>query len=187
MSEDTYPAFGKIPRLRREVIVTEKIDGTNGLISVEADGSVRAGSRNRWLTLESDNFGFCAWVTEHAKLLASTLGEGRHYGEWYGQGIQRRYGLEEKRFALFNSSRWNPEDFDGTVPGLGVVPVLTAGPLDQAVENGLAILRENGSIAVPGFDKPEGIVVWHTASRSYFKVLLEGDALPKGAARQEGA
>lgn len=181
MSEDTYPAFGKIPRLRREVIVTEKIDGTNGLISVAADGSVRAGSRKRWLTLESDNFGFCAWVTEHAELLASTLGEGRHYGEWYGQGIQRRYGLEEKRFALFNSSRWDDGDLPTDI-GLEVVPVITAGPLDQAVENALAQLRLCGSIAVPGFDKPEGIVVWHTASRSYFKVLLEGDALPKGAA-----
>ncbi len=30
-----YPAFGKIPRLNREVVITEKIDGTNGLISIE--------------------------------------------------------------------------------------------------------------------------------------------------------
>mgnify|MGYP001427467826 CR=1 FL=1 len=179
MSEEKYPAFGKIPRLRREVIVTEKIDGTNGLIAVAADGSVRAGSRNRWLTLESDNFGFARWVSERAELLAGVLGEGHHYGEWFGQGIQRTYGLDHKRFALFDSSRWNEDDLPDD---LHVVPVLTVGPFDYAVDTALAVLRENGSVAVPGFDKPEGVVVWHTASRSYFKVLLENDSAPKGAA-----
>jgi hypothetical protein len=30
--------------------------------------------------------------------------------------------------------------------------------------------------------KPEGIVVYHSAARSRFKVLLEGDDIPKGNA-----
>lgn len=29
---------------------------------------------------------------------------------------------------------------------------------------------------------PEGVIVYHSASRSYFKVLLENDAEPKGKA-----
>jgi hypothetical protein len=48
----TYPAFGKIPRLHRPVVITEKIDGTNGLMSIqkidspvgEKIGLFRAGS-----------------------------------------------------------------------------------------------------------------------------------------------
>ncbi len=39
-----------------------------------------------------------------------------------------------------------------------------------------------GSKAAPGFDNPEGVVVFHTANSSLFKVTLEGDEKPKGAA-----
>lgn len=176
MSE--YPAFGKIPRLRRDVVVTEKIDGTNGLVCVAEDGTVRAGSRNRWLTLESDNFGFARWVHEHADELAAGLGQGHHYGEWYGAGIQRRYGLEVKRFALFNSARWT--DNPALPACVEVVPVLAVGSLDDAVDEGLHRLRTAGSVAVPGFLEPEGVVVYHSASRQSYKVLLENDAMPKG-------
>ena len=52
-----------------------------------------------------DNHGFARWVSENAEELLK-LGEGRHYGEWHGKGIQRGYGLEEKRFSLFNVTRW---------------------------------------------------------------------------------
>jgi hypothetical protein len=41
-------------------------------------------------------------------------------------------------------------------------------------------LSEFGSMAVPGFMKPEGIIVYHTASQQNFKVLLENDHQPKG-------
>jgi hypothetical protein len=33
----------------------------------------------------------------------------------------------------------------------------------------------NGSSAAPGFDKPEGIVIWMESSRSTYKVTLDGD------------
>ena len=69
MSEDTFPAFPKIPRLRRAIVVTEKIDGTNALVSIDEAGVVRAGSRSRWITPEADNFGFAAWVAKHAEEL----------------------------------------------------------------------------------------------------------------------
>jgi hypothetical protein len=41
-------------------------------------------------------------------------------------------------------------------------------------------LIDGGSFAVPGFDKPEGIIVYHTASKQNFKVLIENDHMPKG-------
>ncbi|HLE80817.1 MAG TPA: RNA ligase family protein, partial [Dehalococcoidia bacterium] len=101
---EDFQEFGKIYRLSRDCIITEKIDGTNAQVVVLEDGRVLAGSRNRWITPEADNFGFARWVKEHEEELRS-LGPGRHYGEWWGSGIQRGYGLKEKRFSLFNVSR----------------------------------------------------------------------------------
>lgn len=173
-----FIAFDKIPRLRRNVIVTEKIDGTNALVHVEDDVlfTVRAGSRSRWITPEDDNHGFAKWVKANEDELR-LLGPGYHYGEWWGAGIQRRYGLTEKRFSLFNAGRWT----DDVRPACcHVVPVLGQGSQDEAVEAALERLRREGSVAAPGFMNPEGIVVYHTAARSMFKVTLDRDGEPKG-------
>lgn len=189
--EAPYPAFQKIPRLRREVIISEKIDGTNALIHISDDLSViRAGSRNRWITPEKDNHGFACFVKKHEDELRK-LGPGHHYGEWYGAGIQRRYGLLEKKLALFNAGRWaaHPDGgvFEKHTPEnhialtlVQVVPVLAVGKQDSAVEEALTLLREKGSVLVPGFMDPEGIVVYHTAARTLFKVTLVGDESFKG-------
>ena len=45
------------------------------------------------------------------------------------------------------------------------------------------LLRENGSVAAPGFMKPEGVVVFHVHANTLFKVTLEKDELPKALAR----
>ena len=97
-----FMAFPSIKRLTRGCIITEKIDGTNAQVCIDVDGTVRAGSRNRWLTPGDDNFGFASWVKLHEDDLRQ-LGTGRHFGEWWGSGIQRRYGLAEKRFSLFRT------------------------------------------------------------------------------------
>ena len=195
MIED-FHAFPKMARLSREIIVTEKIDGTNAQVFIGDDGTLLAGSRNRWVTPEDDNFGFAAWVHEHRDELL-TLGPGRHFGEWWGAGIQRRYGLTERRFSLFNVQRWalhgtEPETYptadprvtrtqDVLPPCCGLVPVLYRGPFDtDAVEACLAVLREFGSRAATGFMSPEGVVVFHTAGNVGFKKTLDDDA-PKGA------
>src|SRR5690242_770744 len=61
----TFQAWPKIPRLFRRFIITEKIDGTNAAVVVTEDGEVLAQSRTRFITPDSDNFGFAAWVKEH--------------------------------------------------------------------------------------------------------------------------
>lgn len=175
-TEERFPAFQKIPRLKRGCIISEKIDGTNALVSVSEDGTVRAGSRSRWITPAADNFGFARWVEEKTEELRE-LGPGLHYGEWYGAGIQRRYGLDHKRFALFNSGRWA----DVRPACCDVVPVVYAGDFTtDAVDAALAKLAAEGSVAVPGFAKPEGVVVYLPASGHLYKVLIENDAEPKG-------
>jgi hypothetical protein len=177
MSDLEFKPFDKIARLNREVVVTEKLDGTNALVFVGEDGEVRAGSRTRWITPADDNYGFARWVADHADELR-TLGPGYHYGEWWGQGIQRRYGLNEKRFSLFNVHRWS----ESRPACCHVVPVLARG-LDIRHESELAldVLRLGGSKAAPGFMQPEGVVIYHTASKQLFKVTLEKDEERKSA------
>ena len=179
-----FQAFPKIPRLRREVVITEKIDGTNAAVIITEDGEIAAQSRSRLLTpgKTTDNYGFAAWVQDNREELLR-LGPGRHFGEWYGQGIQRNYGLTERRFALFNTARWDPWSVL-TPPCCSVVPVLYTGNLAD-VDEVVRVLREGGSCAVPGFMQPEGVVVYHTASRSLFKQLLDNDDTPKGATKCE--
>lgn len=164
---DTFRAFAKIPRLYSQCRITEKIDGTNACIVVSPEGVVSAQSRTRVITPGSDNYGFARWVAQNAVQLAQ-LGPGYHFGEWWGAGIQRRYGLAEKRFSAF----WGPG-----LPGLvGQVPVMYEGEFSDVVLRAcLHELAQNGSVACPGFDRPEGVVVSWAYGGSY-KVILAGHA-----------
>lgn len=177
-----FKSFPKIPRLRRGVVVTEKIDGTNAQFTISEDGSKieSIGSRNRFITPEDDNYGFARWVRENEQELLK-LGPGTHYGEWMGAGIQRKYGLKEKRFYLFNVGRWTAENPPPSC--CRVVPVLFQGSFDD-MNIGVIMgrLRMFGSVAIPGFDKPEGIVVYFSVARQLFKVTLDNDDQPKGKA-----
>ena len=179
-----FQGFPKMARLMREVIISEKIDGTNAQVFIGDDGTVMAGSRTRWITPSDDNFGFAAWVEQHRSELL-TLGPGRHFGEWWGAGIQRRYGLTEKRFSLFNVQRWAAQELP---PCCGLVPVLYRGPFDTAaVDACIERLRQTGSVASPGFLRPEGVIVFHTAGNVCFKKTLENDESPKSLASLEAA
>lgn len=173
MSE--FEAFSKIPRLRRGCVITEKIDGTNAQVYFPDDGGpMLVGSRNRWITPDNDNYGFARWAYDNEPELRK-LGLGRHFGEWWGSGIQRRYGLTEKRFSLFNVGRWAAEGVE--LPScVSLVPVLYNGPIsDGAVDDALNRLQQEGSVAAPGFMQPEGIVVFHVASRTLYKVTIGDD------------
>lgn len=179
MAIPVFEEFPKIPRLSRECIVTEKIDGTNGTVLVLEDGRVIAGSRTRWITPEQDNHGFAAWVRDHAEELRAGLGVGMHRGEWWGQGIQRKYGQDRKRFSLFNTSKW--ADAAVRPACCDCVPILYTGPFDtDEILRTLDHLKENGSVAAPGFMQPEGVVIYHIAGRLFFKKTIEKDEQPKG-------
>jgi len=172
-----FIGFPKIARISREVIVTEMIDGTNVQIYITEDGEFYTGSKSRWITPENDNAGFSRWAYEHKSDLL-TLGPGRHFGEWWGSGIQRAYGLSkgDKRFSLFNVSRWGME----RPLCCEVVPVLWEGNFDDLNVNQIMnILSFHGSVAVPGFMRPEGIVIYHTAANMCFKKTFEKDGTGK--------
>jgi hypothetical protein len=193
-----FQSYNKIPRLARQMIITEKIDGTNAQVyiahevdllpgmeehavahSIDDRLHMFAGSRKRWIQpgRQKDNAGFAAFVFDYAHELFE-LGPGRHYGEWWGQGIRRGYNQEEKHFSLFNSARWTHNERPECC---GVVPVLYEGDFntftcDEVMED----LRLSGSQAALGYDKPEGIVVFHKQANLLFKKTFEMDGQGKG-------
>lgn len=175
MTDVPFVPFPKISRWSREVVVTEKIDGTNAQVFIDDLGAeIRAGSRSRWIAPGDDNFGFAGWVESNRDDLLK-LGPGAHFGEWWGAGIQRRYGLTEKRFSLFNVHRWG--DAAVRPACCHVVPTLWRGPMDEMDANRiLGNLNVGGSQAAPGFMKPEGIVIFCVAGGQLFKKTIEKDA-----------
>ena len=215
-----FQKFNKIPRLSREMTITEKIHGCNSSVIIirysellasfngEGDKSqkeemeefvdkyclyktlamtdendilyVFAGSRKRWLDCSSkgDNHGFAKWVKLNAEELLN-LGEGRHFGEWMGSGINAKYGLNHKRFYLFNVKKWSNTEVRPKC--CYVVPVLYEGLFDtKRIEEVLKELEVHGSYAVEGFKPAEGIVIFHKASGQLFKKTIKNDSKPKG-------
>jgi hypothetical protein len=166
-----FTEFPKMARLSRECVVTEKIDGTNAQIFIGENGEFLTGSRTRWITPEDDNFGFSRWAHANKEDLLM-LGAGRHFGEWWGQGIQRKYGMNRKVFSLFNVSRWEIE----RPLCCDVVPVLWRGDFSELnVREIMENLKASGSVANKGFMNPEGIVVFHMAGNVGFKKTFEKD------------
>lgn len=158
--------FKKWPKIKRfldiEMIITQKLDGSNAQILFEDDGPSRdfvwcAGSRNKYiLDFNKDNFGFAAWVKENSITLYEVLGPGRHYGEWCGPGIQTGEGLQERKFFSFNTSLEVPEEAKHLIEP---VPLLYQGRFSiQAIRQALKDLNNNGS-KVNGFLNVEGVVV----------------------------
>lgn len=189
-----FKGFPKIARLSREVVITEKLDGTNAgvfirelldeevmptdtpIVAVHGRLLIYAGSRTKWITPEDDNYGFARWVRENAEVL-SQLGPGQHFGEWWGNGIQRKYGLGEKRWSLFNVHKWG----EVRPACCHVAPVLARGKFDtSSIQIVLDDLKANGSYAAPGFMNPEGVVIFHTASGHLYKKTLDKDDEYKG-------
>jgi len=164
-----FEGFPKIPRITNEkMVVTEKIDGTNAQICITEDGQFLTGSRNRWISPDDDNFGFSRWAHANVDELMK-LGPGRHFGEWYGSGIQRGYGLSEKRFALFNTARWGDHN-PNTPKCCEVVHKIYEGELSFDMLNSIKThMQACGSYQVPGYDNPEGVVLYLPQMRTLYK------------------
>lgn len=198
-----FQGMPKIARLSRDCVVTEKIDGTNAQIHIlplnpttnivkdfEERGwavikdnlfpyGIVPGSKNKEITPgKKDNYGFAQWVFDNAQELLK-LGPGRHFGEWWGQGIQRGYDMDHKVFSLFNTHRWLDDNIRPKV--CSVVPILYNGPFETiAINRTLGELASVGSMANPGYKDPEGIVIFHSAQGMLFKKTIKDDESHKG-------
>jgi hypothetical protein len=215
-----FEGWPKTPRLSAGgVTITEKIDGTNACIIIMPEdrpldevreageftnviGAVYdskiskvfllgAQSRKRLIHQSDDNAGFAAWVGNNLWDLYDLLGPGRHFGEWWGQGIQRRYGMDRKVFSLFNTHKWGKvaaergDWFDlARNINMTMVPTLYQGKFsDGAIETSLSILRHNGSMAAAEWglhsQKAEGVIIRHSSLGGNLKAFIENDEVPK--------
>lgn len=155
-----FKKWNKTPRFEHEMWqVTEKIDGTNACVVISADGAIWAQSRTRIIFpgAMTDNLGFAKWVEDNKKDLLS-LGRGYHYGEWWGRGIQRRYGQTEKIFSLFRQDYEKIPTCCRKVPLICSIDVIHNSGICSIINN----LMKNQSVAVPGWEKFEGLIFQST-------------------------
>lgn len=164
-----FKAWPKIQRLKpHDIIITEKMDGTNACIIVENSEVVGCQSRKRLLSLDEDNFGFANWVEKNKEELAK-FGDGYHYGEWVGPGIQKNpHNLKEKTFYSFNVFR---DDKDSLPCGCKTVPILYKGVYD------LDIIRDQlynlKTLSAEQGYKAEGIIIYNLTYKYYEKITFE--------------
>lgn len=130
------------------------------------------GSRTRWIYPGDDNYGFAAFVHLHKEEFIKKLGVGQHFGEWAGPGINSGEGLAQRTFVLFDFWKYPPER---PAPySTVVVPVLYQGPMDlQVIDQVMADLKARGSKLVPGFMRPEGVVISMLGTR--YKKVFEAE------------
>jgi len=170
--EVEFKAWPKTPRFNaHNCVITEKLDGTNACVIIQEGEVVGVQSRKRLITPEDDNYGFASWAASNKEALVS-LGEGYHYGEWVGLGIQKNpHDLPEKRFYLFNTFR--PQE---SLPeGVYQVPVLYEGSYHySAVEEAMELLK-GGHVGVGAGreTKPEGVIVYFHLGKNRLKVTFE--------------
>ena len=161
-----FKAWPKIPRLENEIyFVTEKIDGTNACIIIDAYGNIGAQSRQHLIYpgKKTDNYGFAQWVQDNKEELL-TMGPGRYFGEWWGQGIQRGYDQKEKHFSLFAWYQFYVPPCCRRVPKFNT---------NLSILDCLHILKTEGSLAAPGYSRPEGLIVKTKSHSTLYKVILE--------------
>jgi hypothetical protein len=181
-----FKSWPKIPRLYNELFtLSEKVDGTNAAVvisnegaddstifSTEVDGkvvNVWAQSRTRLITPDNDNYGFARWVKENAETLVKELGFGYHYGEWWGKGINRGYGVDKKYFSLFNPTKQT--SITKNIPLLATDVSISM--LETVIDDSINNLVTNGSKIAPGYTRPEGIVVYSQLTSKYYKVIID--------------
>lgn len=174
--------FKKFPKIQNykklHVLVTLKVNGTNSAIIIYKDEKtgeldLKTQSRTRFITPEDDNYGFANFVYKNKEAFINSLGEGTHFGEWYGAGINSGEGLDHKELALFDVFRYK----DVVLPEfVKTVPILYHGEYSkEVIEKVAEDLKTNGSKLVEGFMRPEGMVIQFLGSNLRFKYVFDAE------------
>jgi len=168
-----YKPFSKIERFENvKISISQKLHGSNASIYIykTEDGTLdlKCGKRTDWITPEQDNFGFAKFVYDNKEAFLK-LGEGYHFGEYCGPGINSGEGLKERTLVLFDY--WRYQDIM-LPPNTMIVPVLYEGPNDgMKIVMIIKDLKENGSKLVKGFMNVEGVVISMGGHR--YKILFK--------------
>lgn len=154
--------------------VFPKIDGTNSSVWLNENGEVRAGSRNRELTLENDNQGFDAMAVNDKRIADYLKQHPTHrlYGEWLVPHSLKTYRNDVwRKFYIFDVTVDNPENTDGVdylsydeykplldEYGLDYIPCLKV-VVNGDYESFVHELDNNNFLIEDGMGTGEGIVI----------------------------
>jgi len=101
-----------------ECYIFYKIDGTNGSVWLD-NGEIKAGSRNRELTLDNDNAGFYNYIVKDENI-ANYLKEHpnhRLYGEWLVPHSLKTYREDAwRKFYIFDVALHKKDDTEELLP-----------------------------------------------------------------------
>jgi hypothetical protein len=165
-----------------KVYVFPKLDGTNASVWMGNDGKVKCGSRNRTLSIDNDNAGFCAWVNSDdpvAKTLRMAVGATPHltlYGEWLVPHSLKTYRSESWRrfwiFDVYDNTLQTYQSFNSyktflATYGLDVIPPLSI--IDNpSIEQLDAVVALNTFQIKDGEGVGEGVVLKNYDWRNKF-------------------
>lgn len=152
--------------------VFPKIDGTNSQVYLDDSGELRAGSRNRELTLENDNAGFYNTIIKDERVLNYLQKHPTHrlFGEWLVPHSLKTYRDDAwRKFYIFDVCIDDNEAGLEYIPYDIYQPLLEEFNLDylaplRAVKNGdyesfIRCLDQNIFLIQDGKGRGEGIVI----------------------------
>jgi len=145
-------------------VVFPKLDGTNG--SVWWDEELKAGSRNRELSLENDNQGFMAYVSQDKRILDYLKKYPTHrlFGEWLIPHTLKDYvDTAWRKFYIFDVVEDGRHlSYDEYKPFLDEFDLDYIAPIKEIInptkETLYAIVEQNDYLCQPG-KVGEGIVI----------------------------
>jgi len=160
---------------KNTIIITEKMDGTNGCIIIKDGIIIGVQSRTKLLSIDDDNYGFFAWCAEHAAHIIDVLGDGRHYGEFCGPGINKnRHDLGQRAFFIFNTFVYP------TIPESAYIKKIDL--IYTGKYSDLEIRKASFYINLRGMRFgycPEGFVVFYEAFGGYIKHITRSTDMRK--------
>lgn len=160
---ENYQRYPHLFTPGEEVVITEKIDGTNARYMWH-DGKMFVGSRNRWLKPDSKNLWTRILNGSHSiEQLCREHPNHILYGEIFGPVQALRYDRTEPEFAAFalyncmNGEYMSDPDFWKYALDFGcnITPGIYAGPFDPEM---LATFTEGDSLLAPNHMR-EGVVI----------------------------
>lgn len=166
-----------------ECYIFPKLDGTNSHVWKDRDGVVHFGSRNRELSLGSDNAGFMAWGVDQDW---SCLGSGDHlFGEWLVPHSLKTYRDDAwRKFYVFDGLKddgryYSYDELKSTYGCLNIIEPISI-ITNPKLEDIQRCLDENKYLIKDGSGVGEGVVIKNYEFVNKFGRVVWGKMVTNG-------